>query len=264
MREIVQRTLTGISLIAVLPGSILWGVFPFLFIILLIYSIGALELQALGGKKRNAGDWLVFLSGFLFVLGTGLGLVLELHPMSLLLPLFLWIAGYLLSEDKGLSRLNPLWLALPLSAFFATAWLGHPDQYRPLLPLLIIALVWINDIFAYLGGTLYGKHALTPRLSPGKTVEGSLTGLVVNLLTGFLISKIGGLYTPGILMLVAALVSILCLGGDLYESALKRKFGVKDSGKILPGHGGILDRFDSLLFVAPITFVTLLLYHFLK
>jgi phosphatidate cytidylyltransferase len=127
------------------------------------------------------------------------------------------------------------------------------------LVLFVAACVWMTDTGAYFFGKAFGKHKLAPRLSPGKTIEGSLGGLCAALLTGALF----GLWIHLPLrdgLAVGFIAGTMGQVGDLFESALKREIGLKDFGSIMPGHGGALDRFDSLLFVAPLAFCYL---HFL-
>lgn len=120
----------------------------------------------------------------------------------------------------------------------------------------IIFLIWSNDTFAYLGGSLFGKHKLIERVSPGKTWEGTIFGIVITVAVSFLIKTYLLHSNNTILWLVlGVIVPITATFGDLFESLLKRKAGVKDSGKLMPGHGGVLDRFDSLLFVVPVSYV---------
>lgn len=134
--------------------------------------------------------------------------------------------------------------------------------FNPKLILGIIFLIWSNDTFAYLGGSLFGKNKMIERISPGKTWEGTIIGIVITFGVSFLISTflIKSELLPWLWPLLGIIVPILATIGDLVESMLKRQAGVKDSGKIMPGHGGILDRFDSLLFVAPIVYILLSLF----
>jgi phosphatidate cytidylyltransferase len=122
---------------------------------------------------------------------------------------------------------------------------------RPLI-LLLFAIIWVGDTFAYYGGRALGRHFLAPEVSPKKTVEGAVAGLLGSLIAG----TIGGVWFLGQPWLnlagISALTAIAGQLGDLAESVLKRSVGVKDSSSILPGHGGILDRLDSLFFAAPV------------
>ncbi|MBL7912140.1 MAG: phosphatidate cytidylyltransferase [Bacteroidia bacterium] len=126
--------------------------------------------------------------------------------------------------------------------------------FTPNLILGIIFLIWSNDTFAYLGGSLFGKNKMIERVSPGKTWEGTIIGVLITFGLSFLFNMLYNLgdYTWQILGII---VPVLATIGDLVESKLKREAGVKDSGSIMPGHGGVLDRFDSLIFVSPFVYV---------
>ncbi|MFD2939079.1 phosphatidate cytidylyltransferase [Flavobacterium notoginsengisoli] len=135
-------------------------------------------------------------------------------------------------------------------------------DYNPKIIIGLFVLIWTNDTFAYLVGKSMGKHKLFERVSPKKTIEGFLGGVVFAALAGFLISKFyiqpkAEFSNMSILIwtTIALIVSIFGTIGDLIESKFKRIAGVKDSGSIMPGHGGILDRLDSVIFVAPIIFL---------
>lgn len=118
-----------------------------------------------------------------------------------------------------------------------------------------------TDTFAYFGGRLFGKHKLAPQISPNKTIEGSLTGLVFASICGyFFLSQLDHSGSHLILALCCILASLFSQAGDLFESMIKRNSGVKDSGKLMPGHGGILDRIDGLLFVAPPLYLWMLYF----
>jgi phosphatidate cytidylyltransferase len=134
-----------------------------------------------------------------------------------------------------------------------------------LLLLLPVFVTWASDIGAYAVGRTMGRHKLIPSVSPGKTVEGSIGGLVASMLvaalyTQFVLrpsSHLGFHYPPIGVLIFGAVVSVAAQIGDLAESLFKREAGVKDSSNLIPGHGGVLDRFDSLLFVMPVSFVLL-------
>lgn len=123
--------------------------------------------------------------------------------------------------------------------------------------LLALFIVWATDIGAYMIGRKFGKHKLIPSVSPNKTVEGAIGGIVCAVVVALIFtlvlpSQVHFGYDKGLILVFAALFSVVGQFGDLVESSIKRHYEVKDSGNILPGHGGILDRFDSLLFVFPI------------
>ena len=144
---------------------------------------------------------------------------------------------------------------------------GEKD-YNPKIIIGLFILIWTNDTFAYIVGKSIGKYKLLERISPKKTIEGFVGGVVFAIIAGFLISKFYIRPNPKfsersilIWILIAVIVGIMGTIGDLIESKFKRIAGVKDSGKIMPGHGGILDRLDSVIFAAPFIF---LLYQILN
>lgn len=135
-------------------------------------------------------------------------------------------------------------------------------DYNPKIIIGLFILIWTNDTFAYLVGKSIGKHKLLERISPKKTIEGFIGGVVFAIFTGYLISKLYIKASPSfseksilIWTTIALIVGVFGTIGDLIESKFKRIAGIKDSGKIMPGHGGILDRLDSVIFVAPIVFL---------
>jgi phosphatidate cytidylyltransferase len=131
--------------------------------------------------------------------------------------------------------------------------------YNPSKVLGIIFFIWINDTGAYLVGSFIGKHKMYERISPGKTWEGTVGGIVLAFAFSFIMVRIFPQLELKHWMVIAVLVGIFGTLGDLVESMLKRLAGVKDSGNIMPGHGGVLDRFDSLFFVTPFVYCYLLL-----
>jgi len=119
----------------------------------------------------------------------------------------------------------------------------------------IIFLIWANDTFAYLGGSLFGKNKMYERVSPGKTWEGTIIGVILCVAVGFTLNLNHTFSSNWLWPVIALVVGVFGTLGDLIESLMKRKAAVKDSGTLMPGHGGVLDRFDSLLFVSPFVFV---------
>lgn len=143
-------------------------------------------------------------------------------------------------------------------------------DYNPKIIIGLFILIWTNDTFAYLVGKSIGKHKLLERISPKKTIEGFIGGVVFAVFAGFLISKLYIKPNPAfseksilIWTIIAVIVGVFGTIGDLIESKFKRVAGVKDSGIIMPGHGGILDRFDSVIFVAPIVFLFYQILNFI-
>lgn len=130
-------------------------------------------------------------------------------------------------------------------------------EFRPAYILALFILIWNNDTFAYLTGKSIGKRKLFERISPKKTIEGFIGGWVMTIVAALLINRYWIEGSPFMWIGFATIVSVFSTLGDLVESKFKRKAGVKDSGNIMPGHGGILDRLDSIIFVAPIIYLLL-------
>lgn len=174
----------------------------------------------------------------------------------LLLIVQLWRKSEQPIRDVAYTMLPMMYFGVPLSLMFVLQQMS-PDGW--LMVLLMVVMVWTNDVFAYVGGSLFGKHKMWERLSPKKTWEGTVTGVVCSVvvtavLGNWLLPQSSQLFWPA----VGLFGSVLATLGDLVESMIKRSVGVKDSGKVLPGHGGFLDRFDSLLVVAPFYFFVML------
>lgn len=129
------------------------------------------------------------------------------------------------------------------------------NNYNPMIIIYILILIWVNDSFAYLVGRSFGKNKLFERVSPKKTIEGFIGGVVFAIVASFIISNYSNVFTSVNWIIIALIVSIIGTLGDLIESKFKRQANVKDSGTIMPGHGGLLDRLDSLLFVAPFVYL---------
>jgi len=136
------------------------------------------------------------------------------------------------------------------------------DGARAIIIFILILLIWTNDTFAYLSGSMLGKNKLMPSVSPGKTIEGFIGGGVFTLVVSLVLYNYFNMYSIIFYVLMALVVWLIGTSGDLIESKLKRSYSIKDSGKIMPGHGGFLDRFDSFIFVLP--YVVLLAYIYTK
>lgn len=154
---------------------------------------------------------------------------------------------YKLCKNPKLYPVGPIWIAIPLCILF---FLWIPKQ--PVLVLAFLILIWMSDTAAYVFGSLFGKHKLAPNISPGKTWEGFLCSCVFTVGLAVGLSYIPYFQQSGLQMwqwiVLSLIIQVFGLMGDLTESLFKRKAGVKDSGKIIPGHGGVLDRVDSILF----------------
>ncbi|TGE20633.1 phosphatidate cytidylyltransferase [Hymenobacter aquaticus] len=161
--------------------------------------------------------------------------------------------------NVGVALLGLLYVSLPMSLLNVVAFSsGTGYDYRRIVALLL--LVWCSDIGAYAAGKTFGKHKLAPKISPGKTWEGAVGGFLLTLVMGwalgFWLTDLSLAYR----LVAAGTVAVFGPLGDLAESMLKRSVGVKDSGRIMPGHGGLLDRFDAFLFILPVLAVLQLLF----
>jgi phosphatidate cytidylyltransferase len=157
----------------------------------------------------------------------------------------------------GTYLLGIFYIGIPMTLLIETAfWTG---AYGPHRVFGIMWLVWTNDSMAYFIGSKLGKNKFFPRISPKKTWEGTIGGLICTVLMAFLLSSFIDEYTTPQWLGIGVVVGIIGTLGDLVESMLKRSVNVKDSGTLLPGHGGLLDRFDSYLFVQPFIWALLLL-----
>lgn len=184
-----------------------------------------------------------------------------------LIVLFVVILGanYTKKENKLFNLdliFNHIYISIPLLLFTLIPYpKNFYNHYNSMLPIMLMVLVWSSDSWAYVSGKLFGKHKLAPSISPGKTWEGLIGGTILTGATGYLFVKYflapnGGYigtdefhtFTELKGIILGILVSIFGTMGDLFESSMKRKAGVKDSGNVLPGHGGMLDRFDAFLF----------------
>ncbi|MBT2731485.1 phosphatidate cytidylyltransferase [Carnobacterium sp. ISL-102] len=152
-------------------------------------------------------------------------------------------------DDVAVSVLGIMYIGFGFRFLLLTRYSGLD------LLLFVLFVVWATDIGAYLIGRKLGKHKLAPSISPNKTIEGALGGVVMALIVAFVyLTYYPQNYNIGWMLTLTFILSIAGQLGDLVESAFKRYYGVKDSGNLLPGHGGILDRFDSLLFVLPVIY----------
>jgi len=182
--------------------------------------------------------------------------------------LFAMLFGALLSDDLSLalSRAAKLMFVAVYPGLLA-GYLVALKRYEPIadgskLLMILFALVWVNDSGAYFAGNLFGKRKMTPHISPNKTWEGAIGGFVASVVLGFFIGSSSTFlnYKQGLLL--GFVLGLVAPVGDLVESAFKRSAGVKDSGTLLPGHGGILDRVDSVIFCAPLFYYYIVISHY--
>jgi phosphatidate cytidylyltransferase len=256
------RVLSGVAMAAMVV-ALVWWLTPagLLIVALLVAALAYVEYARLAGAIGAALPWWTALAATLAAcamvpfpwLSIEVVLVLALLAAAVNV-LISDRAGPATLHDTAAAVLGPVYIGLPLGSVVATAALGGRESV-----LILIATVAISDTAQYYAGRWLGRTPLSPRHSPGKTVEGALGGLLVA--PAFLIAA-GRVYLPWIepwkLLLLGVLMAAAGMAGDLFESMLKRAAAVKDSSALIPGHGGVLDRIDALLFAAPI------FYYFLR
>ena len=280
----IQRAITGIIFVGVLIGCILGGPISFTLLFALITALTIHEFGVIISKQPNVeiNKPICMLAGvFLFFGFAYLGVMPG--QTEILIP-YLFLIIYLLVSELYLKKKNPLnnwayammsqiYIALSFAMLNVLAYhsIGNEGelsnyqvQYNPILPLSIFIFTWINDTGAYCTGMLFGKHRLFERISPKKSWEGSIGGGVFSIIAAIVMAHYFPFMPISIWIGLALTVVIFGTLGDLTESLLKRTIGIKDSGNILPGHGGMLDRFDSTLMAVPAAVVYLYIISFIE
>jgi phosphatidate cytidylyltransferase len=170
---------------------------------------------------------------------------------ALLILALAFAAALILARRAGADTLAPFGVPYLGLACVALVWLREATDAGRANVITLLLIVWASDIGAYIGGRAVGGPKLAPRISPGKTVSGAIGGLLAAMAMGAIAAMYAGLNPSWRSALLAGLTGCLAQAGDLLESGLKRRFGVKDSGRLIPGHGGALDRLDALIAAAP-------------
>lgn len=262
MKEILTRTLSGALYIVVLLCAVLFSESAFLALVLVFGVICLKELQRLL-KFKSYLAYAILLAFLIFFSY----LKVEFYATLILLMMTI-LVKLLLIRDLVTRNKIPLFeekkyvLAIfyLISSFvFLTLIPSFMGTYVPGLLIGVFLLVWTNDTFAFLIGKNFGRHKLFERISPKKTIEGFLGGVIFSCLVSYLIFIFTHLLTPILWLGLALVVSIFGTFGDLIQSKLKRQADVKDSGTLMPGHGGLFDRLDSILFASTFVYGFLLI-----
>lgn len=268
MKNVVMRACSGIVYIALIIGAVLWCYEAFTVLLLLFGIVATREYQ-----KMTQGDprsWIQVANRSLDMLAVGFIILIPYLILSFFgIQMAIYFAVFILLiypvirftlalyDDMKIALTSTAWSTLNLFyiglGLAATSWLYTLTDYGNLLILIVFILIWLNDTGAYCVGMTLGRRRLFERLSPKKSWEGFWGGFAFDVLAALAVGLWWERTGESIWwwMALGALVSIASTWGDLFESLIKRTEGVKDAGNLIPGHGGILDRIDSLLFVGP-------------
>ena len=270
MNNFWQRTLTGAIFAVVMIGMTWLHAISFLILLMAIVLLGTFELaRMINIPPVKAQRIPSFLLSALTIIA-GFGITFYHLPKVMMLALVPVAVGVLLYElyrnserpfwNIAVTLFIPVYVAVPFLFLMMIAFMD--GDYNPAIVLSFIGMIWTSDTGAYLSGVTMGKHKFFPRISPKKSWEGFIGGVVLTLLLGWGLAVY--LQMPLALMLgMALIISVLGAMSDLVESMLKRSVGAKDSGTLLPGHGGILDRFDAFVLTAPMVYFYFELYNYL-
>lgn len=266
MKDIVIRASSGAVFVALLIGSTLLSKLAIGAVIAVAAFVGIQEVLAMvNSKEKNCSRLSTITSAAL--LFTGFALSISANDSRFLIPalalaiLFPFIHQVIYADKPSflnavISAGIPLYVGFPLILLVESANFG--DYFQPYLLLGIFLLTWSYDTFAYLVGSKIGKTKLLERVSPKKSLEGLAGGAIAAMTTAWIYAQFNNDISFYHWLTLSLIVVVFGTLGDLTESVLKRNFSVKDSGSVMPGHGGILDRFDALLFIGPAAYAYLL------
>ncbi len=275
MTNLVQRSITGVLFVAVILCCTILSPIAFGTLFAVITALAIREFCKLVNKDDEINvSPLIAMTAGAYLFFAFMGYSLQLFDLSVFVPyiiivMYAFIRELYLKQSKPLNdwaytMMSQLYIALPFSLLNVLAYSNAQTpfamvEYNASFPLAVFIFIWLNDTGAYCVGSLLGKHKLFERISPKKSWEGSIGGGVFALIAACIMSHFNP-YTPLWVWLGFAL-TVVFFGtwGDLIESLMKRQLGIKDSGSILPGHGGWLDRFDSALMAIPASVVYLYL-----
>ena len=270
MKNFIQRAITGLIFVAVLIGCIIGSPLSFGVLFCIISAMATAEFCNLmnqqEGVKMNRnicvlGSMTLFLCFFYYGMNPAqTGIFIP----YLIIIIYLMISELYLKKENPLNNwayamLSQLYVGLPFALLNVLAFQsnGIGSEYLFILPLSIFGFNWINDTGAYCTGMLLGKHPLFKRISPKKSWEGSIGGATLSVAASFALAHYFPIMSTAAWVGMSLVVVVFGTWGDLTESLMKRHLGIKDSGNILPGHGGMLDRFDSAIMAIPAAVVYL-------
>lgn len=277
LKKLGTRAASAALFVAVLLTCVLYSYLSFTIFFFIVALWGLNEFyklgSALGFQPYKAPGFICATLLYIIFVNPSLlnpGATFSQFPFQVLMiiPFLLLVLGVFDAKEKPFNNAlfslgGLIYAVLPFALLHGIVahQNGGAANFEPSLLIGIILLIWANDTFAYLGGSLFGRHKMIARVSPGKTWEGTIIGVVITFGLSFLVKDLLNAGTENFWLMAGLIVPIMATLGDLLESVLKRQAGVKDTGNVLPGHGGILDRFDSLIFVSPFTWAILQLLY---
>lgn len=265
MNNFLLRALTGALFVGAVVGGVYFHPYSYaiVFISAMVFSLNEFFIPPIKRRVVAQRYYAIFFSVTLFVCSyLYANSLIDIKIFSIFIPLtlFIFINELYLNHSKptqniALTVLGIVYIGVPFSLMNYIAFNEFNNyEYTPTLILSLLVMIWANDTGAYLSGVSFGKHKLFEKISPKKTWEGSIGGMLLTLVVGFYFSTIVQYISLSNWLILSAIVVFFGTFGDLVESQFKRMYEIKDSGKILPGHGGMLDRFDALIFATPAFF----------
>ncbi|MFZ4581228.1 MAG: phosphatidate cytidylyltransferase [Paludibacter sp.] len=267
MNNFLMRTLSGFVFVVLVLGSILWSPITFIAFFSIITGLAVSEFHKLTNNNEHVqvnafisivGGVILFACSYMMASASVNFPIYSIYGLFLILAL---IAELYTRKPNPIHNwayfiMGQVFIALPFSLLNFIGFIDH-TTYKPMILIAVFTTIWVNDTGAYLFGVTFGKHRLFERISPKKSWEGFFGGAIAALASGYLFS----MFIPELSLLqwiaFSEIIVIFGTFGDLMESLLKRTVNIKDSGNIIPGHGGLLDRFDSMLLAAPVIFIYL-------
>ena len=258
MSNLLKRSFSGIIYVLIFLSAILFSKESYIVLVSLFSFLCIWEFSKLIKFNGFIGYILFALTLFLMLKKTNTYAIKGILIITILSSVYLIYQLLVKKEITFINDREKLGLMIRyiiFSLLFLVLLPIYQGEYHPNLMISILIMIWVNDSFAFLVGKNFGKRKLFVSVSPKKTIEGFVGGLIFALIAAFAISKFNLEFTTFNWLVIALIVSVIGTVGDLVESKFKRQANIKDSGSIMPGHGGILDRLDSLLFVAPFVYL---------
>lgn len=273
IKDIITRAGAGIIYILVILLGLLGGRFSFLAVFGVILAFGLFEFYRMVEKDTSHAiskifnilmGVIIFISVFLYLEGINTSLlpVFILTYLLILIASAIFLRRYDVLHGIIYSVFGQIYITMPLSLlmFISYSPFVVENEYSWVPVLALFVFLWVNDTAAYFIGSLIGRHKLIEHISPKKSIEGFIAGILFTMLASLIFTRLYPDFPTAFWMGLAVVVALFGTLGDLFESLIKRTCSVKDAGDLIPGHGGILDRIDSLLVAVPAVFLYLLLF----